>query len=208
VFAGPEDICVRCLKLAASSSGKVQHHIPCKRWKLSQVVLSRTGGLGLTKRWEGTRMLDVPGCGKKSCVIEIKICCRQDNNLIDLCDSPFRLSVTEFTPIDGDVTVRYWTKPGGPPGQPRKMEMKLEPFALLDIMATATALGAYLKEHTFRALRIAGRDASESIVGETFKAAVEHYSRLEVGRPSSLPLQKILEILTRTTGSGGEGSLY
>ncbi|VTT61028.1 unnamed protein product [Fusarium fujikuroi] len=96
----PEGQCKTC-KNVSKSSPKTIHRVPCLRLRIADVVLYRSGGLKLTRRWAGIEMRDI---GDRLDTVAVTIEVSQN-----LCGKPLRMNVVRFRPIDGDVTARYWT---------------------------------------------------------------------------------------------------
>ncbi|EMT66167.1 hypothetical protein FOC4_g10006557 [Fusarium odoratissimum] len=96
----PEGQCKTC-KRFSKTSPKTIHRVPCLRLRIADVVLYRSGGLKLTRRWAGIEMRDI---GDRLDTVAVTIEVSQN-----LCGKPLRMNVVRFRPIDGDVTARYWT---------------------------------------------------------------------------------------------------
>uniref|UniRef100_A0A0D2XKF7 Zn(2)-C6 fungal-type domain-containing protein n=1 Tax=Fusarium oxysporum (strain Fo5176) TaxID=660025 RepID=A0A0D2XKF7_FUSOF len=96
----PEGQCKTCKKFSKTSP-KTIHRVPCLRLRIADVVLYRSGGLKLTRRWAGIEMRDI---GDRLDTVAVTIEVSQN-----LCGKPLRMNVVRFRPIDGDVTARYWT---------------------------------------------------------------------------------------------------
>lgn len=110
------------------------HNTTCLRFKFSEVILYRRGGLNLTRRWKDDGMYDVGDrVGDGYRVIHISL---------GLCEAPIVLNVVRFEPKKGDVTARHWTCYEEGKKAVRKSK-ELACYCLLDINATAAAVEEY-----------------------------------------------------------------
>ncbi|KAF4968712.1 hypothetical protein FSARC_3929 [Fusarium sarcochroum] len=84
----------------SKKSANTIHRVPCLRLKITDLVLYRSGGLNLTRRWTGIEMRDIPRLDSPVITIEVSQ---------NLCEKPLLMRVVRFQPRDGDITARYWT---------------------------------------------------------------------------------------------------
>ena len=101
-FPDPSNLtgkCKTCKRFSKKSANTI-HRVPCLRLKITDLVLYRSGGLNLTRRWTGIEMKDVPRLDSSVITIEVSQ---------NLCEKPLLMRVVRFQPRDGDVTARYWT---------------------------------------------------------------------------------------------------
>lgn len=149
----------------ASSSEKVIHRWICVRTHtVSSIRITRPGGLGLTRRWEGTKMVDIPDLAADSATRTIHM-------LQGLSRQPMVVKVRKFRPKDGDITYREWEHHGV------VKTVDLEPYCLADIVSTADYFGKYLRDTAFKGLQDASY-GSCALVQETFRMVGEHALRL------------------------------
>ncbi|KAM0354307.1 hypothetical protein ACHAPU_001351 [Fusarium lateritium] len=96
----PTGKCKTC-KRFSKTSPKTIHRVPCLRLRITDIVLYRSGGLNLTRRWKSIEMRDVTD---RVPMVPLTIGISQN-----LCEKPLLIEVVRFTPREGDVTARYWT---------------------------------------------------------------------------------------------------
>jgi hypothetical protein len=163
----PSRPCEKCEKKAVSTSGKVFHRAPCVRADtISALVLFRPGGvLSLTKRWEGTKMVDVGDWADPN-----PDSIRTIHIAQGLFHIPFMVRVRKFIPREGDVLYRRWSETG---------KQDLEPYCLADIHQTARRFSSYLATTAFEGLRDAAKKSC-SLVSKTYDMAIKHAYVLEV----------------------------
>jgi hypothetical protein len=159
----PRLSCLTCLKVS-STSKKVKHHIPCLRDKLQGVVLFRSGGLGLTKRWQGTKPKDV-GDWVDDRVRTIRV-------TQGICGEPLPLDVRKFRPNEDDVLCRKWKDSSGQ----QQVEM-LEPYALANVDDTAKKFKVYIDEFALLSL-LGAVNSADPLVQRTYLMVIEHYRSL------------------------------
>ncbi|KIL90395.1 hypothetical protein FAVG1_06126 [Fusarium avenaceum] len=129
----PTGKCKTC-KRFSKTSPKTIHRVPCLRLRITDIVLYRSGGLNLTRRWKSIEMRDIPDRLVMSpLTIEISQ---------NLCEKPFFIEVVRFIPREGDVTARFWTK--NLMGKETTQKKELEPYCLLSIHDTADKLRQYI----------------------------------------------------------------
>lgn len=139
-------------------------------------MLYRSGGLNLTKRWEGIEMRDV---SNRQIMSSIVIQVSQD-----FCKKPISIEVVQFEPQEGDVTARYWTECHS--GRTTRKKKELPTYCLKSIYATAkevrrytieNALPAYL--HTIQEELSSGREGGP-VVFRTYYMILTRYMELIV----------------------------
>ncbi|KAI1445036.1 hypothetical protein F5Y02DRAFT_387615 [Annulohypoxylon stygium] len=161
--------CLKCQKVNLDSK-KVVHRLPCLRWKLAEVVLYREGGLGLTKRWSGVKMKDLgprDWQNDTTRTITVRIACRQ---------APLKFTVRKFTPVNGDVTWRYWVD-----GQGVRRRIDIEPYALANVWETSRQYSKYVTTYALVAVAEYAEDINRSVdilVRKTYNAALECHRNL------------------------------
>ncbi|OIW29433.1 hypothetical protein CONLIGDRAFT_680282 [Coniochaeta ligniaria NRRL 30616] len=164
---GPEAPCAKCQKTKTSKSGKVIHCSVCYRTlTLTSIIAARPGGLGLTRRWEGTKMANVDVTDWADNTI------RTIHMLQGLTETPIKVQVRKFKPKEGDITYRQWDYNGKP------QRHDLEPYCLADIHATAAIFSNYLSHTALKGLREAAHSSGE-LVQETFRMVQEHAAKLK-----------------------------
>ncbi|PSS03641.1 hypothetical protein BD289DRAFT_449413 [Coniella lustricola] len=123
--------CDGCKKIVANS--KI-HRLPCRRWKLVDVRLSKSGNLEWTYRWKDSSSLPE--------ISKWQDCADREVNLNDGFTELIRVKVRQFRLMDGDQKTRkafnYNT------GKTDEIEMK--PFALVDVADTKLQYERYLTE--------------------------------------------------------------
>ncbi|EKJ79201.1 hypothetical protein FPSE_00512, partial [Fusarium pseudograminearum CS3096] len=169
----PEGKCKTC-KRFSKTSAKTIHRVPCLRLRITEIVLYRSGGLNLTKRWEGIEMRDV---SNRQIMSPIVIQVSQD-----FCKKPISIEVVQFEPQEGDVTARYWTECHS--GRTTRKKKELPTYCLKSIYATANevrrytienALPAYL--HTIKEELSSGREGGP-VVFRTYYMILTRYVEL------------------------------
>ena len=148
-------------------SKKVIHRIPCLRYKLTEAVLHREGGLNLTLRWESNSLqLHNVGDWVNAETRAIKL-------TLGICDVPIDLTVRKFHPRDGDVLHRHWVD-----GCIKKKKM-LEPYALADVSSFAKYFRQYVAKHASESVLKLVQE-SDSLIKNTYEMAGRHYRILSV----------------------------
>lgn len=145
----------------------------------------RSGGLNLTRRWEGTSVQDV-GDWKDSITheVEMKLFYTSHMHRYDLCEIPLKFHVRRFIPVKGDVVSRKWIKKvkladGDVVFEKRFIE--LPAFALADANATVEIFRDYFEKNAVGAMLNVAK-YSHPIIQEHLQAAVEHLRSLPVRR--------------------------
>ncbi|KAH7226784.1 hypothetical protein BKA60DRAFT_592138 [Fusarium oxysporum] len=151
----PEGQCKTCKKFSKTSP-KTIHRVPCLRLRIADVVLYRSGGLKLTRRWAGIEMRDI---GDRLDTVAVTIEVSQN-----LCGKPLRMNVVRFRPIDGDVTARYWTD--GLLGKVIFKKKELANYCLENIYDTAESVRQYTIDNALPAFYHTIQEESESEAGE------------------------------------------
>lgn len=139
--------------MSNSKSRKVVYRVPCVRTTIEQLILYRPGELGLTRRWEGTKVKDIEDWADNT----IRII-HMDQGL---CDRPMEVRVRRFIPRDTDI---LWK------GSP---DVVLPPYCLANVDETAIYFRNYLRSN-LRSLAKAVRTSSHDLVRETYDEAVRH----------------------------------
>ncbi|KAI1493290.1 hypothetical protein F5X96DRAFT_237377 [Biscogniauxia mediterranea] len=152
--------CLTCRSISQESK-KVIHRLPCLRWKLTETVLFREGGLDLTARWTGVKVKDInPKDWVDSKTRSISIS-------LGLCNTSLVLSVKKFQPIRGDVTWRDWVDRNA-----NAQRTDIEPYALANINQTAKDYLAYVNNNAADAIRRYAENVHvDGLVRRTFMAA-------------------------------------
>lgn len=168
----PDAPCMRCLRVSISTSKKVVYRVPCMRSTISQLVLHRPGGLGLTRRWEGAKAKDV-GDWADDTIRTIHMF-----QGLSLRENPIIVKVRKFRPKEGDVLC--------------KGTVHLEPYCLADVEQTAKYFDDYLKRNAVHACtnscldrlgicRSTGLEqavkGSHHLVRDTYAMAVHHATK-------------------------------
>ena len=172
----------QCLTCAGYNreSGKTIHRGICSRKKLIDVMLYRKRGLGLTKRWPGTAVVNVTQrpMPKDVRVIEVSL---------GLCQEPLRLRVVKFTPQKGDETTRIWRCAEWPTEVFRRKQ--LATYCLDDVDSAAQDFEDYIVKHAITSMatqrtapvKLRGPEYMEkSVIEQTYEMLIEHYCSLEV----------------------------
>ncbi|KAF5018826.1 hypothetical protein F66182_9189 [Fusarium sp. NRRL 66182] len=162
------------------------HRMPCQRLKIADVVLYRSGGLNLTRRWKGLEMRDVPD-RLDSLPITIEVS-------QNLCSKPLVMRVVRFRPRDGDITARYWTDSL----TFKKKELAI--YCLDNIYDTAEEVRQYTIDNALPAFlhTIKSEPESEMVI-RTYLTAMDRYMTLHqlqrTGSKLSRDDEKEVEIL-------------
>lgn len=168
----PEGPCLTCKKVSKTSK-KVIHRVNCVRYKLQEITLYRTSGLGITKRWQGVAMRDVdfPSASRD----DIR-CIQMEQGL---CSEPMTFRVRMFEPQEGDVLHRKWLDKVE---QIHKL-VELPPYALADIHETKDMFVKYIDKHAFECLgrfisntHIKAMGESEKVIRDTYATIRDTYS--------------------------------
>ncbi|KAJ4302046.1 hypothetical protein N0V88_002182 [Collariella sp. IMI 366227] len=143
--------CETCLRVRRDSK-KTIHFIPCLRFKVTSMVANRPGGLGYTRRFDHTKVVNITDF--------------VDNTVFDiemtqgLCRLPVRLRVRRFKPADTDISHRWYLENGIPKRQ------ELGAFCLADVEKTAREFNEYISHNALDGLGEAVR-GSDDIVKDT-----------------------------------------
>lgn len=170
-LGAPNGECQTCRDVQKESK-KVVHRLPCLRWKLTDIVLSRMdtgplGSLSLTQRWQGFTLRDVSEwVDEETRTIDITL---------GICPIPLVLHVRKFKPKAGDITYRSWRDGNA------ERRMEIEPFALASIRQTSQHFKEYLNKNILKALEIVAQDQNnDELIRETFQWAMRQYQNLRV----------------------------
>ncbi|KAI5917058.1 hypothetical protein F4810DRAFT_94259 [Camillea tinctor] len=152
--------CLTCRSISQESK-KVIHRLPCLRWKLTETVLFREGGLDLTARWTGVKVKDI----NPRDWVDSRTRCISIN--LGLCKASMVLSVKKFQPIQGDVTWRDWVD-----RNENARRTDIEPYALANINQTAKEYQGYVQNNALDAIwEYAQNPNVDGLVRRTFMAA-------------------------------------
>ena len=175
-------MCMTCEQVSRNSK-KVLHTIRCVRWRLTSMTTYRSGGLDLTKRWEGTEVHNINDWVSDDVKeIDMKLYYSSHMHRYDLCDTPVKLRIREFAPLPDDVLTRKWSKRVVDEDGTPKIEKKvatLPAFALADVDEAEKALDSYFRMNTINAMYDATRH-SVPIIREHYHAAIRHYHSFPV----------------------------
>ena len=158
--------CETCLKVRRDSK-KTIHNIPCLRFKVTSMAIYRPGGLGLTREFTHTMVVDISNF-TDNLVYNIEM-------TQGLCRDPVRLRVRRFQPKNTDVSVRRYMDGGRPKTQ------DVGAFCLADVEKTAKEFNEYLERNALEGLEEAVK-GSDDIVKDVFAMIASHYQSLSVGR--------------------------
>ncbi|KAI9155058.1 hypothetical protein HJFPF1_07623 [Paramyrothecium foliicola] len=172
----PDGDCQPCRDLNKESK-KTIHRAPCQRGKITDAVLVRPGGLGLTKRWRNTEMKDV---GNRCFPPDV----RDIEFKVAFCDEPFRISVIKFDAIEGDALMRIWRDRG------KLRWLLLAAYCLNDIGFTCKYFDAYVRRNAVPSLRkfaktggkepdAGGNYPPTGHIEKTYEAALNYYDTLK-----------------------------
>jgi hypothetical protein len=170
----PTGKCKTC-KRFSKTSPKTIHRVPCLRLRITDIVLYRSGGLNLTRRWKSIEMRDIPDrLDMPPLTIEISQ---------NLCDKPFFIKVVRFIPREGDVTARYWTKYLS--GKETIQKKELEPYCLLSIHDTANEFRQYTIDNALTSFLHTvqvdcGSEPEGGLIMKTYLAVMSRYMTLHV----------------------------
>ncbi|KAM0230124.1 hypothetical protein ACHAPO_009491 [Fusarium lateritium] len=190
----PEGKCKTCRRFSKTSP-KTIHRIPCLRLRITEIVLYRSGGLNLTRRWKGTEMRDIPGRLTMSTVVRIQV----SQNFYK---KPIFLDVVQFTPQDGDVTARYWTEYHS--GMTVFKKKELATYCLSNIYETAENIRQHTVENALPELLETTQDEFASgregrfVICKTYQLAMIRFIKLtkemRLGNPMSQEDKKEVKI--------------
>ncbi|KAF5663239.1 hypothetical protein FHETE_7619 [Fusarium heterosporum] len=189
----PTGKCKTC-KRFSKTSPKTIHRIPCLRLRITDIVLYRSGGLNLTRRWKSIEMRDV---GDRIQMEPLIIAISQN-----LCEKPLLIEVVRFTPREGDVTARYWTD--YLTGKETFKKKELANYCLKSIHDTAQQLRKYTIDNALSAFFRGIQEDCESEpeggpIMKTYLTAMTRYMTLHKeqagGNKLSQDEEKEVEIL-------------
>jgi hypothetical protein len=132
------------------------YRVPCIRSTITKLVLYRPGGLGLTRRWEGTKVKDVGDWADDAI--------RTIHMNQGLSQNPMVVRVRKFNPQEGDILYKGSQK------------LMLEPYCLADVEETAKYFHDYLSTNV-RYLEQSVKASSCSLVRDTYAMAVRHATK-------------------------------
>ncbi|RGP66869.1 hypothetical protein FLONG3_8700 [Fusarium longipes] len=180
----PEGKCKTC-KRFSKTSPKTIHRVPCLRLRITEIVLYRSGGLNLTRRWKGVEMRDISERVPSS-LIKIEVS-------QDFCIKPMFMEVVQFIPKAGDVTARYWTECHS--GKATLKKKELATYCLKSIYDTAESVRRYTVENAIPAFLhsiprelTSGRDGGP--IFRTYYVAVKRYVTLNKEKRSGNAMSK------------------
>ncbi|CAK7203731.1 hypothetical protein SEUCBS139899_006477 [Sporothrix eucalyptigena] len=150
---------------------------------IKHAEVTSSGGLNLTRRWEGTTVQDVGDWTEiKTHEIEMKLFYSSHMHRYDLCDIPIKFRVRGFKPVEGDVLTRKWIKriklPDGRTVT-EKRYIQLPAYALADANATVEIFRQYFETNAINAMLNVAKH-SHPIIGRHLEAAVAHCQSLPV----------------------------
>lgn len=132
------------------------------------MVIYRAGNLGLTQRFDHTKMVDLPAVNSHE-VFTIQI-------TQGLCAAPMELKVHYFSPAKHDKLDREFVVDGV-----RRVQ-KLPPVCLRDVKETSRVFLNYVRANAFKAVQdVVDHKATDDIIRDTFAAVLKHITTLEVG---------------------------
>ncbi|KAK4181520.1 hypothetical protein QBC36DRAFT_306309 [Triangularia setosa] len=149
--------CVTCLNVRRESK-KTIHNLPCLRYKLASVVLHRDGGLGYTKRFDHTQMINIrvdDWTEKGTKVIEMAQ---------GLCEMPMRLKVRAFRAREGDQLIRHFVGRDG---------IRIPAYGLVDIKSHGKAFQQYLAANAGKGLEESAKN-SDDLIREMYAMIARH----------------------------------
>jgi len=164
---------------------KTIHHLPCVRYKVTSFAIFRPGGLGLTQRFDHTRVMNVTDyCDNIIYTIQITQ---------GLCPQPLTLRVRGFKPRSTDVThLRYLD--GG-----IVTTQNLGAFCLADVDRTAREFDEYIERNAFHGLETAVRE-SDGVVRDVLGMIRSHCDLLTVRTPHFGIDGSVVDILKEACG--------
>lgn len=135
------------------------HSLSCKRWKLTEVVLFRDKSLGLTKRWTGMEVQDIPSGDWSSEQVRVV------GMNLGFYHESMELEVRKFRPIEGDKINRFWIDKAG-----NRRETRIGTYALASISKTQTEYRRYMQRHARQAMREYSQRNPDPIIREHYDA--------------------------------------
>ena len=134
------------------------------------MVIYRAGNLGLTQRFDHTKMVNLPAVDPQK-VFTIQI-------TQGLCAAPMELEVHYFLPAMHDKLDREFVVDGV-----RRVH-RLPPVCLRDVKKTSKVFVDYVRANAFEAIReVVKHEKTDDIIRDTFAAVLKHFNTLEVGFP-------------------------
>ncbi|EAQ86127.1 hypothetical protein CHGG_07380 [Chaetomium globosum CBS 148.51] len=172
----PDAPCESCL-LVRKASKKTIHYISCLRFKVTSMVVYRAGGLGYTKRFDHTKIVDVDGYSD-GITYDIEI-------TQGLCQTPILLKVRRFRPNQTDKT--HWSYRVDDTTCAHRSQ-DTGAFCLVNIKETAKKFNDYIACNAADGLAEAVKD-SDDMVKEVFAMIEKQCRSLPVWNPNLHPLQ-------------------
>lgn len=143
----------------------------------------RSGGLALTRRWDGTAVQDVGDWSEiKTHEIGMKLFYSSHMHRYDLCDIPVKFRVRAFHSIEGDVLTRKWIKRIEHEDGTTRIEkrfIQLPAYALADANATVEIFRDYFDRNAVHAMGHVAKH-SHPAIREHYESAIAHYHSLPV----------------------------
>ncbi|KAK7414353.1 hypothetical protein QQX98_006795 [Neonectria punicea] len=177
----PMGECITCQKVSMNSM-KTIHRNPCVRFKISEVVLYRRGGLNLTRRWDGISMKDV---GDRICPNDVRVVYVAS----DTYHVPLALRVVKFEPKEGDVTARFWND-YSVDGEVQRKKKELACYCLHDIYNTADVFEEFVIENAVPAMIAHVTRFTKNkpgvkldVIEKTYKLAIRHFCEIAIKPP-------------------------
>ena len=165
-------------------SKKTIRRIGCYRIKLTQAVLFRKGGLNLTQRWHGIEVRDVADRPHPRVTRTIEV-------TDGFCDTPLRVDVVEYTPVEGDATARVWTVLED--GHEVRRIKELARYCLADVHKTSKVWELYISQNAIPTLLKQQNDLDQKespdgrpgahidLTHRTYMETAKQYCMLQVG---------------------------
>ncbi|KAH8879556.1 hypothetical protein GQ53DRAFT_834024 [Thozetella sp. PMI_491] len=160
----PDMPCQTCLAVDMSTK-KAIHQLPCLRYRLQNIIMHRSGGLGITNRFKHTELVDLFDYADPHVrTLEISQ---------GICKNPIRVIVRRFKASGDDnlsrvVAVDMMNRPIAYP---------LAPFCLSDVELTASDFKKYLNDNALEGL-VDSTERSEDFIKATYRMIVQHYLSL------------------------------
>ncbi|KAK0619374.1 hypothetical protein B0T14DRAFT_207330 [Immersiella caudata] len=143
---------------------KTIHNLPCFRYKLTEILLYRCGGLGYTKRFTHEELVDIEGIGEQHVVYMTS----------DFAKTAIKLEVRLFQPSPDDILVRRFLDDDGVP-----REVPLPPYCLASIKKTSEEFDKYIQERALNGLLEAAENVDVPvIIRRTFEMIAKYCDAL------------------------------
>lgn len=149
--------CVTCLKVRRESK-KTIHNLPCLRYKLASVVLQRDGGLGYTKRFDHTQLINIRANDWADNHIKVIEMAQ------GLCETPMTLKVRAFRAVEGDQLVRNFVGRDG---------IRIPAYGLVNVKEHGRAFQHYIAANAIKGLEDSAKD-SDDLVKDMYSMIAEH----------------------------------